>query len=95
MFFEKGKRKLSDLSIPDVLEALRIRGGYPTEKPVDLLETLVRQSSVEGDLVLDPFMGSGSTCIAALQSSRRFIGCDIQPDAVRLAHRRISGWPNF
>jgi len=55
LFFEKGKRKLNSLSTPDVLEFKRIRNGYPTEKPVELLELLIEQSSSEGDVVIDPF----------------------------------------
>ncbi len=56
LFFEKGKRKLANLSIPDVLEFKRVYRGYPTEKPVPLLETLIEQSSVAGDVVADPFL---------------------------------------
>jgi site-specific DNA-methyltransferase (adenine-specific) len=46
LFFEKGKRKLADLSVPDIIEVPRVHGGYPTEKPVAVAEVLVRQSSV-------------------------------------------------
>ena len=77
LFFEKGKRRLADLSVPDVLEVPRVINGYPTEKPVTLLETLVRQSSSPGELVADPFMGSASTGVAALNLGRRFVGCDV------------------
>ncbi|MCG9721452.1 site-specific DNA-methyltransferase [Shewanella sp. Isolate7] len=77
LFFEKGKRKLNDLGIPDVLECKRIHRGYPTEKPVELIETLIKQSSSEGQLVVDPFFGSGSTLIAANNLERKAIGCDI------------------
>jgi site-specific DNA-methyltransferase (adenine-specific) len=89
LFFEKGKRKLNDLSIRDILECKRIVNGYPTEKPVELLEVLVRQSSVGGGLVIDPFMGSGSTGVAALNLGRQFAGCDIQRTAVDLAKKRL------
>ena len=85
LFFEKGKRKLSDLSVPDVLRVKRVRNGYPTEKPVDLLRTLVRQSSAEGETVCDPFFGSGATGVAALMERRSFIGTDIEPTATALA----------
>ena len=51
-FFEKGKRKLNDLGVPDVLAFDRVDNGYPTEKPVDLLSVLVKQSSSPGDLVV-------------------------------------------
>ena len=89
LFFEKGKRRLTDLGIPDVLAHTRIRGGYPTEKPVSLCEVLVRQSSSEGQIVLDPFMGSGSTGVAAIKLGRRFLGNDLLPAAVEVARGRL------
>ncbi len=81
LFFEKGKRKLNDLSIPDILTHKRVYRGYPTEKPVSLLEVLVAQSSREGELVVDPFFGSGSTLVAANNLKRQFKGNDISSSA--------------
>lgn len=81
LFFEKGKRKLNDLGVPDILEHKRVHRGYPTEKPVSLLEVLISQSSNFGDLVIDPFFGSGSTLIAANNLKRDYLGCDICKDA--------------
>jgi site-specific DNA-methyltransferase (adenine-specific) len=89
LFFEKGRRKLNDLAIPDVLEAPRICRGYPTEKPVSLSEILVKQSSQAGELVCDPFAGSGSVGVAAVRHGRGFIGCDICPEAILTAERRL------
>lgn len=88
-FFEKGKRKLRSLGVPDVLNVPRIKTDYPTEKPVPLLTTLVRQSSHEGELVLDTFAGSGSTAEACLTLNRRFSGCDVSPRAVSAANERL------
>ena len=85
LFFEKGKRKLNDLSVPDVLQVPRIYRGYPTEKPVALSEILVQQSSSETEIVIDPFMGAGSTGIAALRSGRHYYGNDICEEAVNIA----------
>ncbi|WP_102796218.1 DNA-methyltransferase [Bowmanella denitrificans] len=76
LFFEKGKRKLKDLSVPDILESKRVYRGYPTEKPVELLEILISQSSESGEIVVDPFFGSGSTLIAAQNLGRIAYGCD-------------------
>ena len=87
LFFEKGKRKLNDLGVPDILQSKRVYRGYPTEKPVDLLEVLISQSSTEGELVMDPFFGSGSTLVAAKKLNRNYIGCDIS-DA---AHEHFQG----
>ena len=89
LFFEKGKRRLNDLGVADIISVPRIRGGYPAEKPVKVAEVLIGQSSVDGDVVADPFMGSGSVGIAALQMKRRFLGNDLNPEAVRIAAQRL------
>jgi site-specific DNA-methyltransferase (adenine-specific) len=88
-FLEKGKRRLRDLGEPNVQAWKRVRGGYPTEKPVDFGRLLVRQSSEPGELVLDPFMGSGAFGEAAVSEGRLFVGVDVQADAVDGARRRI------
>lgn len=90
LFFEKGKRRLNDLSIPDVIAAPRIVGGYPTEKPVSLSEVLIRQSSSAGQHVIDPFMGSASVGVAALRLNRQFSGNDIAEASHNLAVTRLS-----
>ena len=89
LFFEKGKRRLNDLGIADVISVPRVHGGYPAEKPVALSEVLVGQSSQPGETVADPFMGSGSIGVAAVKNGRRFLGNDLNPDAVRLARKRL------
>ena len=89
LFFEKGKRRLNDLGIADVIDVPRVRNGYPAEKPVAVAEILVGQSTEPGDLVVDPFMGSASTGVAALKLSRRFAGNDISPDALALSRQRL------
>lgn len=89
LFFEKGKRKLNNLGIPDVLAVKRVYRGYPTEKPVDLLTILIEQSTTPGEVVLDCFTGSGSTGVAAVGCGRRFVGFDLKPEAVELATKRI------
>jgi site-specific DNA-methyltransferase (adenine-specific) len=89
LFFEKGKRRLNDLGVADVIAVPRIHRGYPAEKPPAVSEVLVAQSSSPGDVVADPFMGSGSVGVAALRLGRRFRGCDINPEAVRLTSDRL------
>jgi site-specific DNA-methyltransferase (adenine-specific) len=89
LFFEKGKRKLANLGTPDVLEVPRIHRGYPTEKPVDLMKILIEQSSSPGELILDPFFGSGAVGHAALQLNREFVGCDSSPAAFEHARIRL------
>src|SRR3954470_15662818 len=88
LFFEKGKRRLNDLGIADVIAVPRIHRGYPAEKPPAVSEVLVIQSSAPGELVADPFMGSGSVGVAALRLGRRFCGTDVNPEAVRLSSDR-------
>lgn len=86
-FAQKGKRKIPkgmDRSVRDVLKATQIksREAYPTQKPVELIEVLLRQSSKPGDIVLDPFAGSGATLLAAHRLERRFLGYDLQQESL-------------
>ena len=62
---------------------------HPTQKPVRILEHLLRLGSKEGDLVFDPFMGVGSTGVAAFNLNRRFLGFDAEPRYVRAAGKRF------
>lgn len=90
LFFEKGKRKLNDLGVPDVLQAKRVWKGYPTEKPVELIQVLIEQSSSEDELVLDPFFGSGATFVAADSLGRKWAGTDISESAHEYFLNRLS-----
>ena len=65
------------------------RTGYPTQKPLVLLQRLILASSSEGDLVLDPFCGCATTCIAAEMQKRRWIGIDLSKEARRLVKTRL------
>jgi len=94
LFFEKGKRKLNDLSIADVIQYPRIFRGYPTEKPVPVSEILIRQSTQPGECIVDPFMGSGSVGLAALQQNRDFLGNDICAEAVGISQTRMNDFLN-
>ena len=89
LFFEKGKRKLNDLGVADVLQFPRVFNGYPAEKPVEVSEILVRQSSEPGQLVVDPFMGSGSVGVAAAKLGRSFAGSDLCDEAIDITRRRL------
>jgi len=91
LFFEKGKRKLNDLGITDLLRGRKVTGGYPTEKPVSVSETLVMQSTQPGETVADPFMGSGSVGEAALRQGCHFLGNDLSPEAVEISRKRLEG----
>jgi len=67
------------------------RTGYPTQKPVRLLERIVAASSRPGDLVIDPYGGSGTTAVAASRLGRRWLLVDRNPAAVAIARRRLAG----
>jgi len=63
--------------------------GYPTQKPLKLIDRIVRASSHAGGLVLDPFCGSGTTLVAAARTGRTFVGCDVGALAIETASRRL------
>lgn len=87
---EKKGVPLSDVwEIPYLNPKAKERTGYPTQKPVLLLNQIINIATDEGDLVLDPFCGSGTTCVSAKSLKRHFIGIDISKDAVELANIRL------
>ena len=65
------------------------RVGYPTQKPLKLLERIIKASSNKDDVVMDPFMGSGTTLVAAASLERKFIGIDINKNAIKIAKERL------
>ena len=64
-------------------------GKHPTQKPEYLLERIIRASTKEGMLVLDPFCGSGTTGVAARKLGRKFIGLEMQEDYIKISRRRL------
>ena len=64
--------------------------GYATQKPLGLLERIIAASSNEGDKILDPFCGSGTTLVAAKKLNRNYVGIDINEDAVRISRERLA-----
>ncbi len=89
LFFEKGKRKLNDLGVSDIIECPRVFNGYPAEKPAAVSEVLIRQSTEPGEVVVDPFMGAGTVGAAAARLGRAFAGADICAEAVAITQRRL------
>lgn len=75
--------------IPAVLNVSKERLGYPTQKPEALLERIIRTSSNEGDIVLDPFCGCGTAIAVAHKLGRKWIGIDISPTSCRLMVKRM------
>lgn len=82
LFFEKGKRKLNKLGWSDVLMFPRPQVDHGTPKPWEANERLILNSTQSGEIVCDPFVGSGSAAVAALKAERSFVGCDIDPDTL-------------
>ena len=82
---------LSDVwDIPFLNPKAKERTGYPTQKPVLLLERIIQLVTNPGDLVVDPFCGSGTTLVAAMLQGRRAIGIDCSEEAVALTRQRVS-----
>ncbi|WP_318351318.1 DNA-methyltransferase [Aquipluma nitroreducens] len=87
---EKKGVPLSDVwDIPYLNPKAKERTGYPTQKPVLLLNQIIRIVTDEGDIVIDPFCGSGTTCVSAKHLKRNYIGIDKSKDAVDLAESRL------
>ena len=63
--------------------------GHPTEKPLEIIEKLILTASNEGDLIFDPFMGSGTTAVACKEINRNFIGCEIEAKYCEIAEKRL------
>ena len=76
--------------IPMVNPMAKERFGYPTQKPLTLLERIITASSDEGDVVLDPFCGSGTTLIAAEELKRNWLGIDVSPLAIDMTLKRLT-----
>jgi len=93
LLFEKGRRPTSHPDIPNIIKEKRVMRGYPTEKPVQVSRVLIEQSSNTGNLVCDPFCGSCSVGVAAMESGRRFLGCDLKIEAIGLGLERLKTFP--
>ena len=93
IFLHKGKSfPIANLGDPQCLEVNNINGKnklHPTQKPVELLSILIKNSSKVGDIVLDPFMGSGSTGVACVNTGRNFIGIELDEKYFNIAKERI------
>lgn len=63
---------------------------HPTQKPVDMIEFMISKFSDKGDVILDPFMGSGSTAVACINTNRSFIGIEIDNDYFNIAKERVN-----
>lgn len=97
LFFRKGKGiKINNCGTSDILRVPNIKSKdedgnnlHDTEKPSELMKILIENSSKENDIVIDPFMGIGSTGLAAQASNRKFIGIEIDEQYFNIAKTRI------
>jgi len=92
LVLEKGKPKYNLKDFSDVQNAFHINHNaltHPHEKPLDLITKMIKHSSKEGDLILDPFCGSGAICVASKNSNRRFIGIELEKRYVEMANKKI------
>ena len=97
LFFRKGKgKKINNCGTSDILsipnKKTKDKDGkniHDTEKPIELMEVLVNNSSQENELVLDPFMGVGSTGLACIKNNRNFIGIEIDENYFNIAKSRL------
>lgn len=92
LMLRKGKaRNINKMGTKNILDIKNIRGNklHPTEKPVELMKILIENSSNENEIVLDPFMGAGSTGLACKELNRKFIGYEIDEKYYNVAKERI------
>ena len=88
-FYDRG---IYDDILEDYAYPIPRHGGkriHPTQKPIDLFRDLVKKHSNPGDFIVDPFLGSGTTAVAALQEGRVFAGCDIDCHYVEASKKRV------
>ena len=101
LFFRKGTdRSINNAGTPDILRIPNKKSKYngtnahDTEKPVELMRILIENSSNEGDLVCDPFLGIGATGVAAIETGRDFVGSEIDEGYFKIAQQRIEDVEN-
>ena len=89
--FERGPNKnMPELRIPSSVQRFNTETGlHPTQKPLALFRYLVQTYTNPGDIILDPFAGSGTTLVAAKQLGRKYIGIEINPDYCKIAEDRL------
>lgn len=90
---EAGKFATNILRVPSLKGASKEKCGHPSQKPIGLIQKLVACSTDEGDLVLDPFLGSGTTAAAARNLNRRWLGIEKDSNYIEIAQKRLKAPP--
>lgn len=86
---EKGKYATNILRVPSLKGSSKEKVGHPSQKPIRLIEMLVASATREGDFVLDPFSGSGTTALACQNLNRNFAGIEIEQKYIEIAESRL------
>ena len=89
LIYRRGKQMRSVWSIPTTPKREKVFGNHPTQKPLELMKRLITLCTLEGDTVLDPFCGSGTTGVACVSLGRNFLGIDLDQSFLDLATKRI------
>ena len=96
LFAQKGRRPLNEVNgikrHSDILQFNRVSPNklrHSHEKPIDLIEFLIRKSSDEGDVIISPFCGSGTDCVAAVRTGRHFVSFELDADHIQTANKRL------
>ena len=89
-----GKQMKSVWSFTAPKNSEKTFGKHPTQKPVDLLNRIIKASTIEGDIVLDPFLGSGTTAVSCVLNNRKYIGIEKEKEYFELAKKRIEDAEN-
>ena len=92
LFGHKGRTLLREKRIPDIIDCSKVPSKkltHPTEKPQELLEIFIKQSSDEGSIIFDGFMGTGSCGIAAKKLNRKFVGIELDEKYFNIAKDRL------
>ncbi len=86
---EKGKYATNILRVPSLKGSSKEKVGHPSQKPIKLIEMLVQSATREGDLVLDPFLGSGTTALVCQNLNRNFTGIEIEQKYIEITESRL------
>ncbi len=87
---QKGKYATNILRVPSLKGSSKEKAGHPSQKPIKLIESLILSSSRPGDVVFDPFLGSGTTAVVAEKNNRKWLGIEINPHYVEIAEKRLA-----
>jgi site-specific DNA-methyltransferase (adenine-specific) len=90
---EKGKYATNILRVPSLKGSSKEKVGHPSQKPIKLIEMLLLSATREGDFVLDPFLGSGTTALASQNLNRNFTGIEIESKYIEMAENRLKKEP--